>query len=695
MTVYEHNPRARIFNPAQHPFKHTLEDFAYTNSALPGVTTLQAALDWMFTVMYPRTQDPVDTPGDLPSVGNTIGDYRVVTDDGDTKAAGYQWQQREGDVAAKWYKVSDMDWGVPTILSEFLLKTQDVYVYRYGYDDVDDEGAALTGDDAGQHIYGGASANTHLTLWANSGDGTGPATGYVQLGDNARPLVDSSLSLGTTGYRFLKGWFDELQGGTLVLTAGSITDSSGAIDFGDENLSTTGTLSAGQITGTALLATGSSILTLDGGSITDSSGAIDFGDEDLSTSGSVAPGTLLLAAGSITDSSGAIDFGDEALTTSGGLSAGVITGTQLNVDSVRVDGSTISVTVVDGSLTISANGAGVVNVTYPMTTIGQTVTGTLAVTGQLDVDNLRFDGNTISSTNADGSILLDPNGTGGVLVAATFFGDTDGAYDLGADVFRFNKLFLDNAISDGTEEITIANLLTFRAVGTPSTGDALFWDGSKWVASAPDTEVDHGSVSGLGDDDHTQYGLLLGRSGGQTLIGGTDSGDDLTLTSTSHGTKGDIVFASRLWASADNTWDVGDSTHRIKDLYIAGQAYGLRVQNATTAGKPSASASTIGRLYYDTDVEFLFVDTGGAWKKVSSEKHILEDASGWTGSETSAVYTVSADVSDARLCLWAFYSNSDTFAEVAGAVITKSETQVTVTVASALPAGTYTLIGLG
>lgn len=207
--------------------------------------------------------------------------------------------------------------------------------------------------------------------------------------------------------------------------------------------------------------------------------------------------------------------------------------------------------------------------------------------------------------------------------------------------------------------------------------------------------MDHGSVSGLGDDDHTQYGLLLGRSGGQTLIGGTDSGDDLTLTSTSHGTKGDIVFASRLWASADNTWDVGDSTHRIKDLYIAGQAYGLRVQNATTAGKPSASASTIGRLYYDTDVEFLFVDTGGAWKKVSSEKHILEDASGWTGSETSAVYTVSADVSDARLCLWAFYSNSDTFAEVAGAVITKSETQVTVTVASALPAGTYTLIGLG
>ena len=43
---------------------------------------------------------------------------------------------------------------------------------------------------------------------------------------------------------------------------------------------------------------------------------------------------------------------------------------------------------------------------------------------------------------------------------------------------------------------------------------------------------DHGVLSGLGDDDHIQYGLLLGRAGGQTLIGGTGSGDNLALNST-------------------------------------------------------------------------------------------------------------------------------------------------------------------
>ncbi len=686
MSVFEHNHRARIYNPGQHPYKHTLEDFAFTHDALPGISTLSDALNWLFTALYPRTQDPVANVAALPAGGNTIGDYRVVLDDGDAKAAGYQWQQREGDVAAKWYKISDMDWGVPNILSQFLLKTQDVYAYRYGYDDTDDDGVPLTGDLAGQHFYGGASANTHLTLFANSGDGVGANTGFLQFGDHVRPLTDSAVNLGTTTYRFLKGWFDDAQVGTLILGAASITDSSGAISFGDENLTTTGTLAAGQITGTALLATGASTLTLDAGSITDSSGAISFGDENLSTTGTVTVGTLVLGAASITDTSGTISFADENLTTSG-----VITGGRLDVDNLRLDGNTLSAT--SGALNLL--GTTVVDVQSAMTTLGQTVTGTLGVTGQFNIDNLRMDGNTLSSTDADGVLALSPNGAGVVTTSAIFRPTADGTLDLGAIASRWNKVFLDNAISDGTNEITVANLLTFRAVGTPDVGHTLFWDGSKWVASAPDTEIDHGAITGLGDDDHTQYALLLGRSGGQSFIGGTGSGDDLTLTSTSHGTKGDIIFASRLWMSVDNTWDVGDATHRIKDLYIAGQGYGFRAENATTAGAPTASAGTKGRLYFNTDENDLMLDLGGTWKKVSVEKYVNQDAVTWNGSTASHTYTVSADVSDARLCVWSFSSNTDTFEQLTGIKITKSQTQVTITSPVNLPVGTYTLIGIG
>ena len=39
-----------------------------------------------------------------------------------------------------------------------------------------------------------------------------------------------------------------LVAGTLTLAAGSITDSSGSIDFGNENLTTTGTIEGGTIT---------------------------------------------------------------------------------------------------------------------------------------------------------------------------------------------------------------------------------------------------------------------------------------------------------------------------------------------------------------------------------------------------------------------------------------------------------------
>jgi hypothetical protein len=37
----------------------------------------------------------------------------------------------------------------------------------------------------------------------------------------------------------------------------------------------------------------------------------------------------------------------------------------------------------------------------------------------LNVDNLTLDGNTISSTNANGNILIDPNGTGYVQLVGT------------------------------------------------------------------------------------------------------------------------------------------------------------------------------------------------------------------------------------------------------------------------------------
>lgn len=55
--------------------------------------------------------------------------------------------------------------------------------------------------------------------------------------------------------------------------------------------------------------------------------------------------------------------------------------------------------------------------------------------------------------------------------------------------------------------------------------------------------TDHGALTGLAGDDHTQYPLLAGRAGGQEVHGDTASGGNLILDSTAHGTKGAVRLA--------------------------------------------------------------------------------------------------------------------------------------------------------
>jgi hypothetical protein len=57
-------------------------------------------------------------------------------------------------------------------------------------------------------------------------------------------------------------------------------------------------------------------------------------------------------------------------------------------------------------------------------TVGGSVThtGTQNITGQLNVDNVRIDGNTVSTTDTNGNLLLKPNGTGAVLTSKPITG---------------------------------------------------------------------------------------------------------------------------------------------------------------------------------------------------------------------------------------------------------------------------------
>ena len=105
---------------------------------------------------------------------------------------------------------------------------------------------------------------------------------------------------------------------------------------------------------------------------------------------------------------------------------------EMTIGNLFFDGSnTISTTTLGQNLILTTN-AGNVRIgsatnymnlntggTITFAGAGGTITGTVFTCTQLNVDNLRLDGNTISSQDTNGNIILQPNGTGAVRMGAS------------------------------------------------------------------------------------------------------------------------------------------------------------------------------------------------------------------------------------------------------------------------------------
>lgn len=673
----------------------TLSTLAYSNARLPTAYNGNAenALNYIMATLYPNYIATVANPAALPVSANP-NDYYIVSDDGDGKSAGYVWVVR--DNAGGFEKKYDVDWSYEGIYAETINRTQYMYASKLGMSDRDASGAIITGLYAGQRIYGGDATTQNLTFNANSFDGTG----YVQTDNHFRGTADNSIDLGTSAIKFRTGYFGTtVLAGTLTIGSGSITDTSGAISFDNENLTTTGSVTGGSlITGT---------LTLGSGSITDSSGAISFSNENLTTTGTLAAGTttiattLVLASGSITDTTGAISFSNENLTTTGTLGAGNATFTRTDTDNLRLDGNTLSVLNVNGSLNLLANGTGVVNLQSAATTLDVTATGNVSATGFVQGGNLQLNSNTIAAVDTNGYIEIAPDGTGLIFVNSSIHPNSDASFSLGEAAARYLDLFLSGGISNGTTTISNATLQTLRDINVGvASGMSLFYNGTKWVASAPDTEITHNTLSGLttGDAGHTQFVVLAGRSGGQTVQGGTGASENLVLESTANVTKGLVltkdVFAPFTTASYSGGWagtDIGGTSNIFRDVYTKGEFLGFRMQNVSA--NPSNSSQNIGRAVFNTTAGAAYVDTGTTWVEMGDTTEKFSSDTVWNGSDTTKDVTVSATISDARTALWQLLDNSNDFERIYTNIRAISATQVRITVSPALPAASYRLVG--
>ena len=221
-----------------------------------------------------------------------------------------------------------------------------------------------------------------------------------------------------------------------------------------------------------------------------------------------------------------------------------------------------------------------------------------------------------------------------------------------------------------TSGLTAGQVLRASGAATAAFAALAFSDltGSATAGQVPS----HDSLNGLpGGDVHTQYALLAGRASGQVLIGGTASGDDLTLHSTSHATKGSIFLGTV--SAYDQTLDSlglgiltpGARIHIKSDqanATLRAEAYGFNLVNYAgffdfraargTAAIPanSGSGDTLFALFgigYDTTNGFMAFGDGGWLMKTAeaftSTAHGVDMALSLKAPGTNSVFGVLAN----------------------------------------------------
>ena len=270
------------------------------------------------------------------------------------------------------------------------------------------------------------------------------------------------------------------------------------------------------------------------------------------------------------------------------------------------DDTTIDASGSGDALTITHSGSGDgLSISQSGSGAAATITGTVDVTGQINSDNLNLNGNTVSSTDINGNIILDPNGTGNVNLPDLTIGqpayiDASGNLvsqdiDLTADVT--GVLPVANG-GTGSATQNFVDLTTNQSVAgekTFTSNTAISPSGSGQALT-----ITHNSTGNALDITQSGSGFAIDASGSVNVTGDL-SVDNLTLngnTLSSTDTNGNIIL------NPDGTGNV-----QLPDL---------------TVSQP---------LYLDASGNVLSQDLS----LTSDVTGILPEANGGTGLDASAV----------------------------------------------------------
>ena len=304
----------------------------------------------------------------------------------------------------------------------------------------------------------GADTNKDVGLAMFWHNGSAAKTAFLGFDDSAGKLtfipdatISSEVASGTAGtiVANLEGTVTGASGstiGNLTLANGSITDSSGAISFGDENLSTSGTLSAGAITGTSFVI-----------------GSADIAEAELEMIDGITAGTAAASKAVVLD-------GSKNIATIGTIGSGAITATGSSSFATSIQTPLIEYTDGDDAITI-ADGGGITAAAGITSTAASNSFGATAFSGVLDITDAT---DSSDATGDTGALRTE----GGASIAKKLYVGTD--LDVGGTATFAKKVSLGTQ-TNGVNSFT-TNRARFGGHATSIT-DVLYnayWDGSAW-----------------------------------------------------------------------------------------------------------------------------------------------------------------------------------------------------------------------
>ena len=220
--------------------------------------------------------------------------------------------------------------------------------------------------------------------------------------------------------------------------------------------------------------------------------------------------------------------------------------TEAQIDNININGNAIISTDTNGNISLTPNGTGEVDISKVDIAAGEidgVTIGTNSAVTDLRVDNIKVDGNTISSTDTNGNVTVDPNGSGQINLSANVDVTGTVTFDGGTTSADLNFGDNDKAIFGAGNDLQIYHDGTHSYVQDAGTGDLRISGNNVNIMNGAATEnyivcTNNGSVA-VKHDNATK---LETSSTGVDVTGNvTMTSDDPTITMTDSSGTNDIA----------------------------------------------------------------------------------------------------------------------------------------------------------